>query len=345
MLAIDRAPGVPARGGSQTRRLGGASGCFGQRTAPGPERSRALARGTAVAPRRGVHSRLLGATGLTVSELGLGAGPLGGSDLDDATAERLVRGAIDLGVTLIDTAPSYGRSEVRIGAALRGLRSRVVLSTKLGYGVPGVPDWTGPCITAGIDAALARFGTAWLDLAHLHSCPRDVLERGDVIDALEVAVRAGKVRVPAYSGDGDALAWAIDSGRFGVVQCSVSLADQRALDAAIPRANQRGLGVLAKRVLANAAWRDATRPTAPDRAAYWDRLRAMEQPPPGADPADHALRFALAQPVSSLLVGTTDLAHLRAAIATAARGPLDAAPLHAARDAFRRHDRGWDGII
>ena len=292
-----------------------------------------------------MQARPLGATGLTVSELGLGAGPLGDSNLDDAAAEHLVREAVELGITLIDTAPSYGRSEVRIGAALRGLRSRVVLSTKLGYGVPGIPDWTGPCITAGIDAALARLDTTWLDLAHLHSCPRDVLERGDVIDALEAAVRAGKVRVPAYSGDGDALAWAIDSGRFGVVQCSVSLADQRALDAAVPRAAERGIGVLAKRALANAAWRDATRPAAPDRAAYWDRLRTMQQPPPGADPTDLALRFALAQPVSSLLVGTTDLAHLRAAIASASRGPLDAAALHEARDAFRRHDRGWDGII
>ncbi|HWU89314.1 MAG TPA: aldo/keto reductase [Kofleriaceae bacterium] len=292
-----------------------------------------------------MQARPLGATGLTVSELGLGAGPLGGPHLDDAAAERLLRGAVDLGITLIDTAPSYGRSEVRIGAALRGLRSRVVLSTKLGYGVPGIADWTGPCITAGVDAALARLDTGWIDIAHLHSCPRDVLERGDVIEALEAAVRAGNVRVPAYSGDGDALAWAIESGRFGVVQCSVSLADQRALDAAIPRATTRGIGVLAKRVLANAAWRDELRPTAPDRAAYWDRLRAMQQPPPGVDPADHALRFVLAQPVGSLLMGTTDLAHLRAAIAAAARGPLETAPLHEARDAFRRHDRGWDGVV
>jgi len=292
-----------------------------------------------------MQTRRLGATGLIVSELGFGAGPLGDPALEDAAAERLVRAAVDLGVTLIDTAPSYGRSEARIGAALRGLRSRVLLSTKLGYGVPGVPDWTGPCITAGVDAALARLGTAWLDIAHLHSCPRDVLERGDVIEALDDAVRAGKVRVPAYSGDGDALAWAIDSGRFSVVQCSVNLADQRALDAAIPRANHLGVGVLAKRPLANFAWRHAARPEAADRAAYWDRLRAMDLPPPGVDPADHALRFVLAQPIAAALVGTTDLAHLRAAIESAGRGPLDDAALAQAREAFRGHDQGWNSVI
>jgi aryl-alcohol dehydrogenase-like predicted oxidoreductase len=290
--------------------------------------------------------RALGNTGLVVSEVGLGAGPLGGDELDDAAAVRLIHGALDLGVTLVDTAPSYGRSEARLGVAVRGRRERVVLSTKLGYGVPGIPDWTGPCITAGVEAALARLHTSWLDIAHLHSCPLDVLARGDVIDALEGAVRAGKVRVAAYSGDGDALAWAIDSGRFGVVQCSINLADQRSLDVAVPRAHDRGLGVLAKRTLANGAWRHDRAPEAHDRAEYWRRLTAMALPPPGAAPAAHALRFVLAQPaVSSALVGTTSLANLEAIVAAAAAGPLEAAAAEHARAAFRRCDRGWHGII
>jgi len=290
-----------------------------------------------------MKTRALGATGLTVSEIGLGAGPLGGSEIDDAHAERLVAGALDLGVTLIDTAPSYGRSELRIGAALRatGRRDQVVLSTKLGYGVPGVPDWTGPCITGGIDAALERLGTDRIDIAHLHSCPIEVLHRDDVVAALDAAVHAGKIRVAAYSGDGEPLQWAIGSGRFGVVQCSINLADQRALDESVPRAAERGIGVLAKRALANAAWRDTSRPERSDRAVYWERLRAMEL---GAT-AEYAIRFVLAQPgVSSALMGTTDLANLTAAV-TAASGALDSAAVERARAAFRRCDRGWDGMI
>lgn len=288
-----------------------------------------------------MKQRALGATGMTVSELGLGAGPLGGSELDDAAAERLIRGGLDLGITLIDTAPSYGRSEQRIGAALRGRRDGVIVSTKLGYGVPGIADWTGPCIVAGVEAALARLGTDRIDIAHLHSCPVEVLERGEVVDALASVVAAGKVRVAAYSGDGDALAWALASGRFGVVQCSVSLADQRAIDRALPVAADRGIGVLAKRPLANAAWRERERPAAPDRAMYWDRLRAMELPPAGVDPIAYGLGFVLAQPVASALFGTTSLAHLEHAIAVLAR-PFDPAP---ARAAFQRCDRGWDGVI
>ena len=288
-----------------------------------------------------MQRRALGSTGFDVSVIGLGAGPLGADSIDDRQAERLILGAIERGVALVDTAPSYGRSEVRIGAALRGRRDEVVLSTKLGYGTPGIPDWTGPCIAAGIDQALARLQTDRIDIAHLHSCPIDVLARGEVLDALEAAVRAGKVRVAAYSGDNDALAWAIASGRFGCVQCSVNVADQRALDRAIPDARERGIGILAKRPLANAAWREPARPSAPDRAMYWDRLRAMQLPPPDVDPVEYFVRFAIAQPISSILVGTTQLANLERAIAFAERGPFDGG----ARAAFQRHDQGWDGVI
>jgi aryl-alcohol dehydrogenase-like predicted oxidoreductase len=294
-----------------------------------------------------MKQRALGSTGMSVSEVGLGAGPLGDERaLDDASAVRLIHAALDLGITLVDTAPSYGRSEARIGIALRGRRDRVIVSTKLGYGVPGVPDWTGPCITGGIDLALERLDTDRIDVAHLHSCGEDVLARGDVIDALDAAVRAGKVRVAAYSGDGAPLEHALASGRFGVVQCSMSIADQRALEHSVARAGAAGVGVLAKRALANGVWRDATRPSAPDRATYFDRLLAMQLPPLGVDRADYALRFVLAQPdVSAALVGTTSLANLRAAAAAAERGPLEAAAVAHARAQFERCDAGWHGVV
>jgi aryl-alcohol dehydrogenase-like predicted oxidoreductase len=286
--------------------------------------------------------RPLGTTGLKVSEIGLGAGPLGGNDIDDATAVDLIAGAIDRGVNLIDTAPSYGRSELRVAIALERKRDRVVLSTKLGYGVPGIPDWTGPCITAGVEAALRRLGTDRIDIAHLHSCPLDVLERGEVVEALAAAVRAGKVRVAAYSGDNAALAWAVESGQFGVVQCSVSALDQRALDTAIPQAAARGIGVLAKRALANGVWREVKRPEAPDRAMYWDRLREMDIQLDAA----HALGFVLAQPgISAALIGTTSLEHMQSMIDVAEVFAIAPAHVQRIRAAFQRCDAAWDGVI
>lgn len=290
--------------------------------------------------------RPLGQTGLHVSPLGLGAGRLGGAELSEPDVERLLHGALDEGVTLIDTAPSYGLSEERIGRHLARRRAEFVLSTKGGYGTPGIPDWTGPCIAAGVDAALRRLRTEWIDVFHLHSCPVETLERGEVIDALEAAVRAGKVRAAAYSGDGVPLAWAVRSGRFASVEASVNLCDQRVLDAELPAARAAGLGVIAKRPLANAAWRFAARPAGDYAEVYWERLQAMRLDPGGLPWDALALRFAAFQPgVSACIVGTASLDHLRRAVEILGAGPLPADQAEALRRAFREHDQDWVGQV
>ena len=92
-------------------------------------------------------------------------------------------------------------------------RDEFVLSTKVGYGIPGYDDWTGPVIAAGVDAALGRLRTDRIDVVHLHSCPLDVLERGEVVAALQATVTAGKVRVAAYSGDNAPLKEVFDEFR------------------------------------------------------------------------------------------------------------------------------------
>jgi aryl-alcohol dehydrogenase-like predicted oxidoreductase len=294
-------------------------------------------------------ARPFGKTGLTVSALGLGAGRIGSDELDEADVGRLLDAAIDAGITLFDTARSYGLSEERIGRHLGHLghrRDALVLSTKGGYGIPGYADWTGPCITAGIDAALARLRTDRIDIFHLHSCPLETLERGEVIAALDQAVRAGKIRVAAYSGDAAPLAWAVRSGRFGSVETSVNLCDQRGIDGDLPIAAARGLGVIGKRPLANAPWRFAERPVGDYAEVYWERLGAM-----GLDPGELAwdelaLRFAAFQPgVSASIVGTASVEHLRKNAAQIARGPLPTATAQAIRAAFLHHDRDWIGQV
>jgi aryl-alcohol dehydrogenase-like predicted oxidoreductase len=290
--------------------------------------------------------RPFGKTGLTVSALGLGAGHLGGGEMDDASAAALLGAALDAGVTLIDTARSYGRSEARIGRALAGRRDGVVIATKGGYGIEGVPDWTAACIAAGVDAALGVLRTDRVDVFLLHSCPLATLVRGEVIDALERAVRAGKVRVMGYSGEGEALAWAVRSGRFGAVETSVSLCDQRVIDEVLPAAAAAGMGVIAKRPLANAPWRFAARQAGHYAETYWERLLAMAIDP-GALPWDElAVRFAAFQPgVSTAIVGTAQAGHLQRAAAGVAAGPLPEAQVEALREAFRRNDRDWVGQV
>jgi len=285
-----------------------------------------------------------GNSGLRVPKLGLGAGLLGDASLDEREVARLLHGALDAGVTLIDSARSYGLSEERIARHLRQRRDELVLSTKGGYGVDGVEDWTAAAVTGGVEAALERLGTDRLDVFFLHSCPIETLERGEVARALEEAVRAGKVRVAGYSGENQALELAARSGAFGALMCSVNLVDQRALDGALGEAARRGLGVIAKRPLANACWEFTDRPVGKYAEVYWERFAGLRGR--GLDWPEVAARFAAFAPgVSSMVVGTRSLAHLRQIAAAVDRGPLDEALAHELRAWFRAADRGWIGQV
>lgn len=290
--------------------------------------------------------RALGRTGLEVSAVGFGTGGLGDPALPEREAERLLLGALDLGINLFDTAPSYGLSEERIGRILGPHRKDVVLSTKGGYGVPGILDWTGEVIPAGIEQALRRLRTDVIDLYHLHSCPLEVLRREPILEAVTRAVQEGKIRAAAYSGENEALAFAIESGRFAVVQTSVNLCDQRGLDGLVPGAAAQGMGVLAKRALANGVWREDRADADEASRAYRHRLETMKLDPAPFPWDELAIRFAAHAPgVTAILVGTRSLERLARAVELAARGPLPEGKVDAVRARFRACDAGWVGQV
>jgi aryl-alcohol dehydrogenase-like predicted oxidoreductase len=297
-----------------------------------------------------METRDFGNSGIRVSALGFGTGQIGGDEVDDRAASHLLGEVLDLGVTLIDTARSYGRAEERIGKLLAHRRKDFVLSTKGGYGIDGVGDWSYDAVARGIDEALARLRTDVIDVFHLHSCPKETLERGDVARALEDARRGGKIRVAAYSGENDALDFAVDGGAFGSIQCSVNLADQRSLDGAIARASQRGIGVIGKRPLANMAWRFDERPRGDYAEVYWERLQSLLPSLRAEEPvkawADMALRFsAFARGVASVIVGTRNIDHVRANVAVVESGALSPRIEESFRAWFRANDRDWTGQV
>jgi aryl-alcohol dehydrogenase-like predicted oxidoreductase len=296
-----------------------------------------------------MERRRFGDTGLAVTPLGFGAGGIGDPSLSEPQAARLLNEVLDLGVGLIDTARSYGLSEERIGRHLALRRREFVLSTKVGYGVPGHADWTGSCVEAGVDLALRTLHTDVLDIAHLHSCPVEVLRGGEVAEALVRAVEAGKVRVAAYSGDNEALEWALASGLFSSLQTSINLCDLAALaSGTLERARERGLGILAKRPLANAPWRpepgDESDPAA---AVYRERWRRLDYDLAGGalDPAEVALRFSAHLPgVDGVIVGTRSVRHLEDNIAALERGPLPEELRTALLRRFRERGGDWRGM-
>ncbi|WP_227978429.1 aldo/keto reductase [Deinococcus terrestris] len=293
-----------------------------------------------------MKQREFGKTGLRVSVLGLGAGQVGAESLDDREAGRLLNRALDLGVTLIDTARGYGLSEERVGRHLAGRRDEFVLSTKGGYGVEGVEDWTPGAIRHGIERALRTMRTDRIDLFHLHSCPLGTLRREDLLAELDRAREAGLIRVAAYSGENEALAWVAESGRFGSVETSVNVADQWSLHHVLPEAAARGLGVIAKRPIANAAWQFTERPVGQYAEVYWERLRALRLDPGGLEWDEFALRFsAFAPGVSSAIVGTARVENLERNAAIVERGPLPADLLAQIGAAWTEHGGEWGGEV
>lgn len=293
-----------------------------------------------------MKQRRFGHTPFRVSVLGLGAIQVGEEHVEDAAAGRFLNAALDLGITLIDTARGYKLSEERIGRHVGHRRDEFVLSSKCGYGIEGVKDWTARCITRGVDEALKRLRTDRIDIMHLHSCPLATLRRGAVIEALARAVEAGKVGVAAYSGEEEARAYALSCGAFGSIQTSINICDQRVLAADLPRARADKLGVIGKRPMANAFWRFKRRPRGEYCEPYWERARAMELSPGKLPWDEFALRFGAHQPgVHSVIAGSADLRHLKRNIALIEKGPLPRAVVSEVRRLFREHDDGWVGQV
>ncbi len=293
-----------------------------------------------------MQTKPYGRSGFDVSVLGLGAGQVGDENLLESDAAQLLNAALDLGITLIDTARGYGQSEERIGRHLSHRRAEFVLSTKVGYGIAGHTDWSAGIIEAGVDEALRRMRTDYIDIVHLHSCELSTLQAADVVDALVRVREKGKIRVAAYSGENQALDWAVASGHFGGVECSVNLFDQVNLGRPLTQALQDGLGVIAKRPLGNAPWRFGERPVGDYAEIYWERMNRLAYDTAGLAWDEFALRFSVWQPqVSCAIVGTASIAHMRHNAETAGKGALPADVTAAVRDRFAECGGDWPGEI
>ncbi|MEU5185725.1 aldo/keto reductase [Streptomyces klenkii] len=160
--------------------------------------------------------RRLGASGLMVPALSFGAGTFGGrgelfgawGDTDAAEARRLIDICLDAGLNMFDTADVYsaGASEEVLGAAIKGRRDRVILSTKAGLPMGDGPADAGTSrsrLVKSVDDALRRLGTDYIDLFQLHAFDAGTPVE-EVLSALDDLVRAGKLR---YTGVSNFAGW------------------------------------------------------------------------------------------------------------------------------------------
>lgn len=152
--------------------------------------------------------RVLGRTGLTVSEVGLGCWQLASSawgTQDSQDAVQIVQTALDQGCTFFDTAPGYGagNSESLLGQALKGLRSQVVLCSKFGHPAHGPADFSVSALRPSIEASLRRLQTDYLDVLLVHNPPPEWLDgrRSGLYEALSDLQQAGVLRSYGVSVD------------------------------------------------------------------------------------------------------------------------------------------------
>ena len=158
-----------------------------------------------------MQQRNLGNSGLRVSVVGLGCNNFGGSRIDLAASRKVIHKALDLGITLIDTADTYGNygdSESILGECLGDRRKDIVLATKCGLPMDDAGLLKGASrgyIMSAIDASLKRLKTDWIDLYIIHR-PDPLTPIEETLRTLDDLVRAGKVR---YTGCSTFAAWQV----------------------------------------------------------------------------------------------------------------------------------------
>jgi aryl-alcohol dehydrogenase-like predicted oxidoreductase len=291
-----------------------------------------------------IETRRLGRTGADVTILGYGAMELRGQPhgpaISDDDAGRLLGEVLDGGINLIDTSIDYGRSEELIGRYLGHRRDEYFLASKcgclLGPPPPGARppfphDYSAANVRAGIEQSLRRLRTDRLDLVQVHMSPsREQMAAEDTIETLASVREEGKTRFIGMSGILPNLPDHIAMGVFDVFQIPYSVV-QRENEDLITAAAQAGAGTLIRGGAARGGpaedknWAQGPLGLSPGEGQRRWESAGVDDLLGGMPRLEFVLRFTLSHPdLSSTIVGTSSVEHLRANLAVARKGPLPA---------------------
>jgi aryl-alcohol dehydrogenase-like predicted oxidoreductase len=289
----------------------------------------------------------LGRTNIEVSAVGLGCGGhsrLGlAKGMSNAHAADVVRAALDLGVTFVDTARAYGTEEA-VGMALKGRRAGVFLSTKASAGRPG-EGLGAAALTESLDGSLKRLGTDYIDVFHLHGVPEplypycvDVL-----LPELKRQQEKGKIRflgiTEQFGRDTShqMLRRALPDAHFDIVMIGFNLLNPSARKSVFPLTRKHDIGTLImfavrraisqpealKTLIADLLAQGRLPAGAVNKADPLDFVRAA---PGVASEIEAAYRFCRHEPGADvILTGTSSIDHLKENIAAILAPPLPAA--------------------
>lgn len=278
--------------------------------------------------------KTLGRTGLEVTTLGYGAMEVrgsriwGGRPIEDEDAGRILNAVLDEGINFIDTANDYGRSEEFIGKYLSHRRNEFVLATKCGCTVVHKDEhtddtphvWTRENLFRGLNESLERMKTDYVDLMQLHNPSVEQVEEGDLVNALKEMKAMGKVRWIGISSTNPHLKTFIESGSFDAFQIPYS-ALEREHEELIQTAAEAGAGVIVRGGVARGE--PGAGLGSQDRWAAWEKVGLDDLLSEGESRTSFLLRFTNSHPgMSTNIVGTSSVEHLRENVAAASRGPL-----------------------
>ncbi len=280
-----------------------------------------------------MNFRRLGRTGLQISEIGFGALEIGRdwgvvpsdrSKPDEETSIHMLERALELGITFIDTAMAYVKSEERIGKALASGRLRrdaFILATKAGERFDeangSVYDYSYDGITRSVQDSFTRLQVDRVELLQIHTAPLEVVRAGDALRALEDFRKAGRCDyVGASFSDEPACAEAIRSGAYDTIQITYNLLARTQAERLLILARAADVGVIVKLPLAKGALSSKASLLSPAEQERVAPYRFLERP--GQTLAQAALRFVLSHPaVTCAIPGSKRVEHLEANVAIA----------------------------
>src|SRR6202158_405929 len=210
----------------------------------------------------------LGRTGLHLAHLALDTAAFGlenygthepgeRAGLSEDRPIDLVRAAVEKGINFFDTARGYGESEALLGKGLSDCPSCIIATkVSIAEGAAGCAALTRT-VMASVETSLKALRRDVLDIVQIHNATQDILERGEILDVLEHAREAGKLKFVGASvyGEPAALA-AVRSGRVDVLQIALNLRDQRMLTTVLPEARKNNVAIVARSVFLKGALTD-----------------------------------------------------------------------------------------
>ena len=283
--------------------------------------------------------RMLGDTGLRISSISLGTAELGmdygfrgatnGARPDPKEGIRLIHKALDAGINCLDTAPSYGNSEIVIGEALKQTSVTPTIVSKVL--LPNISDnetTNSKEISSSIESSLQSLGIETLDILLIHNTSVNALKSEEVRTALQDAKQQGKVRFIGASCYADDLpAEVLSYPDFRVMQVPFNLLDQKMAAGFFQAALTNGIGVFARSIYLRGVLTPQVNclpeRLLPLKAAAFKALEIAGDEVRGL--SELALRFSLSfSGVSSVLIGVKNVSELESNLADAERGVLSA---------------------